>query len=51
MNLAPVLDVYRTAGNFDDQFQRSYSMNPQTVAGLGADFIAAAASHRGRGHR
>jgi len=41
VNLAPVLDVYRTPGNFDDQFQRSYSMNPQTVAGLGADFITA----------
>jgi beta-N-acetylhexosaminidase len=41
VNLAPVLDVYRTPGNFDDQFQRSYSMNPQTVADLGADFIAA----------
>jgi len=23
-NLAPVLDVYRQAGNFDDQFGRSY---------------------------
>jgi beta-N-acetylhexosaminidase len=41
VNLAPVLDVYRAAGNFDDQFQRSYSMNPQTVADLGADFITA----------
>jgi beta-N-acetylhexosaminidase len=41
VNLAPVLDVYRTPGNFDDQFQRSYSMNPQTVADLGADFITA----------
>jgi beta-N-acetylhexosaminidase len=41
VNLAPVLDVYRTPGNFDDQFQRSYSMNPQTVAGLSADFITA----------
>ena len=41
VNLAPVLDVYRTPGNFDDQFQRSYSMNPQTVSGLGADFIRA----------
>jgi beta-N-acetylhexosaminidase len=41
VNLAPVLDVYRTTGSFDDQFQRSYSMNPQTVAGLGADFITA----------
>ena len=41
VNLAPVLDVYRTPGNFDDLFQRSYSMNPQTVADLGADFITA----------
>ena len=41
VNLAPVLDVYRTPGNFDDQFQRSYSMSPQTVAGLGAGFITA----------
>jgi beta-N-acetylhexosaminidase len=41
VNLAPVLDVYRTAGDFDDQYQRSYSMNPQTVSGLGADFIQA----------
>jgi beta-N-acetylhexosaminidase len=41
VNLAPVLDVYRTPGNFDDQFQRSYSMNPPTAAGLGADFITA----------
>jgi beta-N-acetylhexosaminidase len=41
VNLAPVLDVYRTPGNFDDQFQRSYSMSPQTVADLGADFITA----------
>jgi beta-N-acetylhexosaminidase len=41
VNLAPVLDVYRTPGSFDDQFQRSYSMNPQTAAGLGADFITA----------
>lgn len=41
VNLAPVLDVYRTPDSFDDQFQRSYSMNPQTVADLGADFITA----------
>ncbi len=41
VNLAPVLDVYRTAGDFDDQFQRSYSMNPQVVSALGADFIRA----------
>jgi beta-N-acetylhexosaminidase len=40
-NLAPVLDVYRQPGDFDDQYQRSYSMNPAVVAELGADFIAA----------
>jgi beta-N-acetylhexosaminidase len=40
-NLAPVLDVYRQPGDFDDQFQRSYSMDPAVVAELGADFIAA----------
>jgi beta-N-acetylhexosaminidase len=41
VDLAPVLDVYRVAGDFDDQFQRSYSMNPQVVSSLGADFIQA----------
>ena len=41
VNLAPVLDVYRHAGNFIDQFQRSYSSDPREVAGLGAAFIAA----------
>ncbi|HUA40675.1 MAG TPA: glycoside hydrolase family 3 N-terminal domain-containing protein [Streptosporangiaceae bacterium] len=41
VNLAPVLDVYRAAGDFDDQFQRSYSMNPSVVSTLGADFIRA----------
>jgi beta-N-acetylhexosaminidase len=41
VNLAPVLDVYRTAGDFDDQFGRSYSSDPHTAAALGADFIAA----------
>jgi beta-N-acetylhexosaminidase len=40
-NLAPVLDVYRQPGDFDDQYQRSYSMNPALVAELGADFIRA----------
>jgi beta-N-acetylhexosaminidase len=40
-NLAPVLDVYRQPGDFDDQYQRSYSMNPAVVAELGADFIKA----------
>jgi len=41
VNLAPVLDVYRQPGDFDDQFQRSYSMNPAVVAELGAGFISA----------
>ena len=41
VNLAPVLDVFRTPGDFDDQFGRSYSMNPTKVSYLGADFIKA----------
>jgi beta-N-acetylhexosaminidase len=38
-NLAPVLDVFRQAGNFIDQFGRSYSSNAGVVSSLGADFI------------
>jgi beta-N-acetylhexosaminidase len=41
VNLAPVLDVYRKAGDFDDQFERSYSMNPDVVGQAGAAFITA----------
>ncbi|HEY3033449.1 MAG TPA: glycoside hydrolase family 3 N-terminal domain-containing protein [Streptosporangiaceae bacterium] len=41
VNLAPVLDVYRRAGNFIDEFGRSYSKNPNVVSSLGADFITA----------
>ena len=41
VNLAPVLDVYRTAGNFDDQFGRSYSKKPSVVAALGSNMIKA----------
>jgi beta-N-acetylhexosaminidase len=41
MNLAPVLGVFRAPGNFLDQFQRSYSMNPITVSRLGSFFITA----------
>ncbi|MET8910367.1 glycoside hydrolase family 3 N-terminal domain-containing protein [Micromonospora sp. NPDC004551] len=41
VNLAPVLDVYSTAGNFIDQYQRSYSADPGTVARLGRAFITA----------
>jgi beta-N-acetylhexosaminidase len=41
VNLAPVLDVYRTAGNFIDQYGRSYSSSAPSVNALGADFIMA----------
>jgi beta-N-acetylhexosaminidase len=41
VNLAPVLDVYRQAGNFIDQFGRSYSNHAHTVSWMGADFIRA----------
>ena len=41
VNLAPVLDVYRQAGDFIDQYGRSYSSDPQVVAQLGTDFIDA----------
>jgi beta-N-acetylhexosaminidase len=41
VNLAPVLDVYRKAGDFDDQFQRSYSENPNVCAECGKAFITA----------
>jgi beta-N-acetylhexosaminidase len=41
VNLAPVLDVYREPGDFIDQYGRSYSNNPQTVARLGSYFINA----------
>jgi beta-N-acetylhexosaminidase len=41
VNLAPVIDVYRTPGDFDDQNLRSYSTNPDLVAELGAAFINA----------
>jgi beta-N-acetylhexosaminidase len=41
VNLAPVLDVFRAPGDFDDKYQRSYSQSPQIVSTLGADFITA----------
>jgi beta-N-acetylhexosaminidase len=41
VNLAPVLDVYRTAGDFDDQFGRSYSGNRAIVSVLGVNMIKA----------
>ena len=41
VNLAPVLDVYRKAGDFDDQFGRSYSRSPAVVSALGVNMIKA----------
>jgi beta-N-acetylhexosaminidase len=41
VNLAPVLDVFRIPGDFDDQFGRSFSRNPDVVSVLGAHFIRA----------
>jgi beta-N-acetylhexosaminidase len=41
VNLAPVLDVYRKAGDFDDQFGRSYSKDSNLVADLGTRMITA----------
>jgi beta-N-acetylhexosaminidase len=41
INLAPVLDVYRQAGDFDDQYGRSYSSDPHVAAECGAAFITA----------
>ena len=41
VDLAPVLDVFRKAGGFDDQYGRSYSTVPSVVSKLGTDFIKA----------
>jgi beta-N-acetylhexosaminidase len=41
VNLAPVLDVFYAAGNFIDQYQRSYSSNAATVTTCGQAFITA----------
>jgi beta-N-acetylhexosaminidase len=41
VNLAPVLDVFREAGNFIDHDQRSYGTEPSLVADLGGAFITA----------
>ena len=41
VNLAPVLDVFYTAGDFIDQYQRSFGSDPATVADLGSAFISA----------
>jgi beta-N-acetylhexosaminidase len=41
MNLAPVLDVFSSPGDFDDRFGRSYSSDPKVVSAAGASFITA----------
>ncbi|MFB7663597.1 glycoside hydrolase family 3 N-terminal domain-containing protein [Kitasatospora sp. NPDC056138] len=41
VNLAPVLDVYDTPGNFIDRHHRSYGNDPTRVAALGSAFITA----------
>ncbi|MFJ9696027.1 glycoside hydrolase family 3 N-terminal domain-containing protein [Kitasatospora sp. NPDC101183] len=41
VNLAPVLDVYDTPGNFIDRYERSFGQNPYRVAELGTAFLAA----------
>ncbi len=41
LNLAPVVDVYREEGNFDDQFGRSFSSDPAVVGDLGMRFATA----------
>lgn len=40
-NLAPVLDVYREAGDFTDQFGRSFSNSSAVVSACGSAFISA----------
>jgi beta-N-acetylhexosaminidase len=46
VNLAPVLDVFDQAGNFIDQYERSYGNSATWVAALGGAFIR---SQQGRG--
>lgn len=41
LNLAPVEDVYREEGNFDDQFGRSFSSDFAVCGALGAAFVRA----------
>jgi beta-N-acetylhexosaminidase len=41
LDLAPVLDVFRSPGDFDDQWERSYSSDPAVAGRLGAEFVAA----------
>lgn len=41
VNLAPVLDVFRHPGDFEDQYQRSFSDDPDVVATCATAFIVA----------
>ncbi|GAA4633474.1 hypothetical protein GCM10023196_071130 [Actinoallomurus vinaceus] len=41
VNLAPVLDVHRTEGDFADRLGRSYSTDPAVCSRLGAAFVTA----------
>jgi beta-N-acetylhexosaminidase len=41
VNLAPVLGVYRSAGDFLDQYERSYSEDADVVSSLASSFISA----------
>jgi beta-N-acetylhexosaminidase len=41
LNLAPVLDVYHSAGDFADSAQRSFSSNPSVVGSMGSAFLTA----------
>ncbi|MCX5098459.1 glycoside hydrolase family 3 N-terminal domain-containing protein [Streptomyces sp. NBC_00439] len=41
VNLAPVLDVYRRAGDFTDQYERSYGKDQDAVGTCGSAFITA----------
>ncbi|HEY3870944.1 MAG TPA: glycoside hydrolase family 3 N-terminal domain-containing protein [Actinocrinis sp.] len=41
VNLAPVLDVFYAAGDFDDQYQRSYSSSAAVASECGSAFITA----------
>jgi beta-N-acetylhexosaminidase len=41
VNLAPVLDVFHSADDFDDQAERSFSSDPSVVASMGRAFVEA----------
>ncbi|KAG6895623.1 hypothetical protein C0992_000313 [Termitomyces sp. T32_za158] len=41
VNLAPVLDVYRVPGDYEDQYERSFSDDPTVAGECGASFIRA----------